>query len=94
MFGSTTRMGTTVGCGTPESVVAEQKQHLKGKQPQTNGWTPQVRETMARKHLKSYTEQLRVYLQHLNRSRLRGHLYLHLQHRHRNDSAYLEQRSP
>ena len=87
-------MGTTVGCGTPESVVAEQKQHLKGKQPQTNGWTPQVRETMQTNHLKSFTAQHTAYVQHLNRSQLRWHLYLHLQHRHPNDSAYLEQRSP
>ena len=74
--------------------MSEQKQHLKAKQAPRNGWTPQVRETMQRNHLKSYTEQHRAYLQHLNRSQLRGHLYLHLQHRHRNDSAYLEQRSP
>ena len=93
MFGSTTRMGTTVGCGTPESVVSEQKQHLKGKQAPRNGWTPLVRETMQRNHLKSFTAQHTAYLQHLNRSQLRWHLYLHLQHRHPNDSAYLEQRS-
>ena len=74
--------------------MLEQKQHLKGKQPPWNGWTPQPRETMQGMHLKFWKAQHPRYLQHLNRSQLRWHLYLHLQHRHPNDSAYLEQRSP